>query len=907
MNPMNVKKVLKGIGIGLLVLIAILIAVPYLFKGQIIAKIKTEVNKNLNAKVDFKDVDISLFRRFPRLAVALDELQVTGIDHFAGDTLVAVKRLDVAMDLMSAIKGEKIDIYNIVLQQPRIYAIIDEQGRANWDIAKPDTAAANAGTPEDTTQSNFAFSLRQYSIENATLRYSDRQGHMHFTVEQLNHKGKGDFTQDEFTLQTSTSTESLNFAYGFIPYLVNTKAEILADVNINNKTSTYSFKTDKIAINNLKVTSEGFVQLLNDSSYKMDIRFAAPSTDFKDVLSLVPAIYSQDFASIKTSGNAAFSGFVKGTYTPQQMPAYSVNLSVKNGFFQYPDLPKPVKNIQLAVNVSNPDGVPDHTIIDVPQAHLEMDDSPVDMRLMVKTPVSDLYLDAAARGRVDLGKVGQFVKFEKGTKLAGLLDADLKARGYMSAIEKQQYEKFDASGKLAVNNLLYASKDYPEGVKVSTLQMLFNPKNVTIPDFKGEYLGTSFFATGEVNNLLAYVLRNDALNGHLNLKAGHINLDKWMATGGSGPATDKAADTVASGPFVVPNNLDFTINAEAEKVHYDKVDLNQLSGTLKINDQTVTMKDIKANALQGTMKINGTYSTKENKQQPDISLSYDVKELDVQQTFKAFNTVQKLMPIAQFLSGKLSSQLTVKGKLGKDMSPVLNTLTGDGNLLLIQGFLKKFAPLDQLANQLNVAALQDISVRDIKNYFAFENGRLTVNPFRVKLSNMNMLIGGSHGFDQSMDYTMQLALPRALLGQKGNSLVNNLVTQANNKGIPVQVSDTVYLNVLMGGSMLKPTLKTDLKEVAGNAMNNLKDQATAMVKNKVDTVKNTVKDSLNHVKNEAVSAVKDELKKQLLGGKDSTVEGKPLQNAGKAAEKTLNNTLNNLLKRKNTAADSTKR
>ena len=902
---MKLKKVLKGIGITLLVLIGLLIAIPYFFKGQIMAKLKTELNKNLNAKVDFKDVDISLFRRFPRLAVALEELSITGVNHFEGDTLLAVRRLDLAMNLMSAIKGDNIEIYNVVLQQPRIYATVDEQGRANWDITKPDTTTS-AATPADTAQSEFALSLQQYSIEDATIKYTDRQGHMALNIEQLNHKGKGDFSQDEFVLQTTTTAESVSYAQGFIPYLLNAKAEILADINIANKTSTYAFKTDKISVNNLKIATEGFVQLLTDSTYKMDIKFDAPSTDFKDILSLIPTIYSQDFASIKTSGSTTFSGFVKGTYTPEQLPAYGLHLTIKNGFFQYPDLPKPVKNIQLAVNVSNPDGVPDHTIVDVPQAHLEMDESPVDLRLMVKTPVSDLYLDAAAKGKLDLSKVMQFVKLEAGTKLSGLLDADLKARGYMSAIEKQQYENFDASGKLAVNNLVYSSKDYPDGVKVSSLLMQFNPKNVTVQEFMGQYLGTNFSATGEVNNLLAYALRNDALNGRLALKADNINLDKWMATGSTETTPAKPADTAAAVPFAVPNNLDFTILAQADKVHYDKVDLTDLSGTLLISNETVTMKDIKGNTLQGSMKVDGTYSTKTDKLHPDISLTYDVKELDIQQTFKAFNTVQKLMPIAQFLSGKLSSQMTMKGKLGKDMSPDLSTLTGDGNLLLIQGFLKKFAPLDQLATQLNVNSLKDISVKDIKNYFAFENGRMKVNPFRVKLSNMNMLIGGSHGFDQSMDYTMQLALPRALLGQQGNSLVNNLVTQANNKGIPVTISDTVYLNVLMGGSLLKPALKTDLKEVAGNAANNLKDQATALVKNKIDTVKNTVKDSLQSVKKEVASAVKDELKKQLLGNKDSTQSGKPLQDAGKAAEKTLNNTLKGLLNRKKAPADSTK-
>ncbi len=307
---MKLKKILKGIGIGLLILIGLLIAIPYLFKGQIMSKIKAGLNESLNAKVDFKDVNISLFRRFPRLAVALEDFHITGVNHFEGDTLVAVRRLDLALNLMSVIKGEKIDIQNISVQQPRIYAVVDEEGRPNWDIVKPDTDTASA-SPADTSSSEFSFSLRQYSIEDATIKYDDLQGHMHLAIAGLNHKGKGDFTQDNFVLSTSTNAAKMSFAQGFIPYLLDAKVEILADVQIDNKAGKYSFKTDNIAVNNLKLSTEGFFQLVNDSSYNMDIRFQAPSTDFKDILSLVPAVYSQDFASIKTSGAATLSGFVK--------------------------------------------------------------------------------------------------------------------------------------------------------------------------------------------------------------------------------------------------------------------------------------------------------------------------------------------------------------------------------------------------------------------------------------------------------------------------------------------------------------------------------------------------------------------------------------------------------------------
>lgn len=892
------KKVLKVVGIIFVVLIAAAIAIPYFFKGKIMSIAKTELNKQLNANVDFKDVDISLIRHFPRLAVAIEDLQVINRAPFEGDTLISVKKIDLALNLMSVIKGGKMDIYNVSVTAPRIHAIVHKNGEANWNITKPDTVTTTATT--DTA--SFALSLQQYKIEDAMISYEDEQGGMGLLIEGLDHQGKGDFTQDLFTLQTSTEAAGVTFHYGLIPYLLRTHTKMDADVQVDNKTSTYTLQKGEVTLNNLQLAVQGFFKMVNDSTYGMDLTMKAPSTKFKDILSLVPAIFMKDFDKIKTDGTTAFDGFVKGTYSATQMPAFGLHLDVKNGFFQYPDLPKPVKNIQIALNIKNADGVPDHTIVDMPSAHLEMDNTPIDMRLLVKTPISDMYVDGAVKGKLDLSKVTQFVKLEEGTALSGILDADVNAKGNMSAIEKQEYDRFYAAGTLIVSNLLYRSKDYPDGIRVNNLSMVFNPKNVTVQKFDGQYMGTNFQANGEVNNMLAYVFKNAPLDGKLVVKADQVNLDKWMGT--TTTTTTAAPDT--SAPFVVPANLDFTVQAQVDKVHYDKLDMNNVSGSLLLKDQTVTMQQIKANALQGNMEVNGSYSTKNTPLTPDITMAYNVQNVDVKETFNAFNTVQKLMPVGQFLSGKITSQLSLKGKLGKDMMPVMSSLTGDGNLLLIEGVLQKFAPVEQLASTLNVNQLKNISLKDIKTYFSFEDGRVKVKPFNLKAGGINMLVGGSHGFDQSLDYVMQMTLPRSIIGKQGDALVNNLATAATNKGIPVNVSDSVHLNVLLGGNITKPTYKTDLQETAGAAMNNLKDQAATLVKNKVDTVKAALKDTIQHVKNQAIASVKDELTKQLTGKKDSsTTKSQPLQDAGKQAGQAVKSTLGNLFKKKN-ATDTTR-
>ncbi|MEO6219353.1 MAG: AsmA family protein, partial [Ginsengibacter sp.] len=291
------KKALKITGLILLVLTITAFAVPFLFKKQITNFVKKEINNNLTAKVDFSDVSLSLFRNFPKLSVSLKELSVVGTDEFAKDTLLATKNLDASVNLISVIKGKDIKVSGVFLESPRIHALVTKEGKANWDIAKEDTTAT---TESDTAVAAFKMTLQKYEINDGYIFYKDESSDMSAEISGLDHEGSGDFTEQVFTLSTLTNADAANFTYAAIPYLANTKTSIGADIKIDNKTNTYTFKTDDIVLNNLKVSADGFFQLVNDSTYNMDIKFKSPSNDFKDILSLIPAVYKNDFDKIKT-------------------------------------------------------------------------------------------------------------------------------------------------------------------------------------------------------------------------------------------------------------------------------------------------------------------------------------------------------------------------------------------------------------------------------------------------------------------------------------------------------------------------------------------------------------------------------------------------------------------------------
>jgi uncharacterized protein involved in outer membrane biogenesis len=1007
------KKTLKIAGITLFVLLAAALIVPLVFRDRILQKVKTEINNNLTAKVEFSDLSLSLFAHFPKLTIELQDISVANTGAFAGDTLLTAKSVAASVNLLSLFRDEPLKIAGVYLESPRIRALVNKDGRANWEITKEDTTSV-ADTAA--AASSFAMQLNHYRINNGYIYYNDESSNMSAEISEMEHTGSGDFTESVFTLYTSTKAVSASFTYENIPYLINARSGINADFQIDNNTSRYSFKNADMQVNNLKLLADGWFQIVNDTTYGMDIAFKAPSNDFKDILSLVPAIYKTDFDKLKTSGTAAFHGFVKGNYSTNAMPAYKVNLDVKDGFFQYPDLPAPVKNIQVTMQIDNPDGITDHTVVDITKGHLEMGAEPFDFRLLFKNPETAQYIDAAIKGKLNLSEVSKFIKLEEGTKLSGQLMADAFARGSLSAlqqqegafnaggllqvsnlyyaskdfpkpvqhvnlrmemenkggtadgtvinitqghaeigkdpvdftlqlsnpvssmdfkgtakgsftldevkqfvtldkgtelrgvlsadmnfsgskaaVDKKEYDKINLDGTMALSRMHYVSKDYPDGVSISKVQLTFNPQNIALNHMQGIFQNTSFSADGVLQNLLGYALQGEELQGTVNVAADKINLNKWM---GTEAATSADTAATASEPFLVPAKIDFTVHAKAGEVLYDKVQYNNIRGTLVVKDETVKLQDIETEALGGSIAFNGSYGTRANKKKPAISMSYDIRNVDVQQAFFAYNTVQKIMPVGRFLAGRLSSQMSMTGSLGGDMMPDFSSLTGNGNLLLIEGVLSKFEPVEKLASTLQISDLKEISMKDLKSHFEFSNGKVLVKPFDFKVKDMDLQVGGMHGFDQSIDYIIAMKVPRSYLGSQGNALINNMATQAVNKGIPVSLGEVVDLNVRMGGSITAPVLKTDLRQAAGDASKELKQQAVAYVQQKTDSARQVVKDSLTVVKKQVVNDVKDELAKQLIGTKDSTGAARPLENTKKKAEETIKNTLGGFLNKK---------
>jgi uncharacterized protein involved in outer membrane biogenesis len=163
----KVVKILKWFGIILIFLLIILISVPFLFKDKIIQIVKEETNKQLNAKVNFGEFDLSIFSSLPDFRFNIKDVSVANVGEFEGDTLLSLGSLQLDLNLMSVINGEQYKIKSIILERPRVNVHVLSDGKANYDITKPSTDTSK--TPSDTSKTKFKLNLNKLQISDAYI------------------------------------------------------------------------------------------------------------------------------------------------------------------------------------------------------------------------------------------------------------------------------------------------------------------------------------------------------------------------------------------------------------------------------------------------------------------------------------------------------------------------------------------------------------------------------------------------------------------------------------------------------------------------------------------------------------------------------------------------------------------
>ncbi len=831
------KKIIKWFFRVLFILIGLmiiaLIVIPMFFKDEMLSKVKEEINNNVNAKVEFTDFKLSLFKSFPDLNLGLHEMSVVGIDKFEDDTLVFFKSFDVQVNLISAFKKNVI-VKGIILNEPLISGKVLEDSTVNWDIAIPseeiaDTLVEEEPVAEETTEDaeamDYRVDLQRFQIKDAVIRYDDATSDMNASIINLNFLVKGDLGMDYSDIGIKTSIDAINVKMGGIKYLKNASFGFNATIGADMESMKFTFKENLLSLNDIALGFDGVVEML-DENINVDVKFGTRKTSFKSLLSMVPAIYLEGFEELKTAGNLALSGDIKGTYNENQMPLANIKLVVEDAMFQYPDLPKAVENINIDLSVFYDGVINDNTKVDLNKFHLELAENPFDIAIHIRTPFSDPHIQGAIDAHVVLNTLADALPMD-GMNLDGEIIADIDMAGNMSTIENEDYEDFDAKGQLKINNFLLEGEDLPIAVKIIETTFNFTPQYLELKSFVAEVGESDFKLNGKIENYIPYALSDGTLKGNLYLNSNNINANEFISeeteevaeTQKSEPQVEEnvetageEVDTTAMTVFEVPERIDFKLISSLDKILYDKMEITKLKGTFMVKDQKVIMDNLNMNLLDGKLGVDGEYNTQDI-EKPMVNMGLNIQDIEIESALNSFSMLETMAPILKNCKGKVSIKFDFKSLLDHSMSPVLNSIDGYGKLQSKSIQVVDSKTLNQLTSLLKLGDDFDNEFKDVNISFKVSEGRITVEPFDVKAGDIKMTVGGSHGIDQTMDYNVALDIPRKYFGSAANAALDGLLGQASKAGVNLNVGETIKIKAKITGTTTDPKISLSDKKV----------------------------------------------------------------------------------------------
>lgn len=855
------KKALKIFGGVIAALVGLMLISPILLKGKVKDIAIETINGMLNAEVFLDDVDISFFKNFPHASVTAEKFGIVGKDHFAGDTLANVGELTVVVNL-SSLFADSYQINKVELKNAYLNAVVDSLGRANWDIMASDSTDV---AEEDTTSSDIKLALEKISVENLNAKYNDMPAHMVASVEKADLNMKGDLdlslstlanidnltlnvgkigyadssklaaNVENFNIEVSgkvsdavskiTSAlgiEKVSVRQGAIPYL--SEANVKADINVeadldNNK---YTFGQNNISLNEISASFDGFVQLI-DTIIDMDVKLSTPNIEFKHILSLIPAMYKEDFQSIQTAGKVNLNAEAKGKMYGDVLPGFNVDLGISDAMFKYPDLPSALKDINVAINAKNTQGTADNITVDVNKFGFNLAGNPFSITAKLKKLISDPDFAFSAKGLIDLQKISEVVHIDD-ARLQGKLSADLDAAGLMSYVEKEQFDKFKVDGSLGLSNFILTQKGVDYNIEIGKANLDFTTQDVGLnADLK---LGKSDLSVaGKLTHFLQYVLRNEEIQGELAINSSYMNINEII-----GAPEEKELDetpvTESEEPLVIPNNIDFKMNVGMNKIIYDKIEVNDFKGNISLKNAVAKLNSLSANTMGGSFTASGEFDGRDSLK-PKAAADINVKEMNMSEVFTKVRTAHRLVPLFSDAEGKFS----LSGKFdaainGKDLSPIMQTINANGNFKTANMGLTNVPAFTKVADKVGFEALKDPKFKDLNISFVIKDGKLEIDPFETLVNNATVNVSGWSGLDRTLGYVAKIALPQQVPGKAA------------------KVIDQLGFNVNIGGTFDKPEIKVSAADMLANA----KEKVTEKVTEKVDAAKAKINEEIEKQK-----------------------------------------------------------
>lgn len=553
---------------------------------------------------------------------------------------------------------------------------------------------------------------------------------------------------------------------GFVNY--NKSAFPVSNLNLDVKTTVPSLNPD-LAIVDAKNLSLNINQDYLKSKFLVKgVNTPDINADFKAKIDLEKLMKALGIPDIELKGILAGDVKANGIFDQKnkRFPVTNGVLNLDNGYLKTPYYPNPITDITIKSKIENQKGTFEDLKVSLTPTQFTFEGKPVFVQADLSN-FDDLSYDVKAKGELDISKIYR-VFSQKGLDLDGFVKADVSLKGKQSDAEKGNYSKLNNKGTLELRNIGIASEYLPKKFIIKEGIFKINQDKMSFNNFLAAYGQSDFKMNGYLQNVFNYVMTNTGvLKGSFKVTSRYINVDEFMSsvdpntpvTQSSAPKTEtKQSESTQTGVIIIPTNLNLQLIANAQKVNFDKLNLQNATGNLTMKNGKLTMQNTGFNLIGCNVSMNANYQAV-TPQKANFDYAIKATDFDIKRAYNEVEVFRKMASAAEKAQGIVSLDYQLKGRLNANMDPVYPSLVGGGTLSVKDVKVRGLKMFNAVSKQTNSESMKnpDLSKVDIKT--TVKNNIITVDRFKFKFAGFRPRIEGTTSLDGKLNLKMRLGLP----------------------------------------------------------------------------------------------------------------------------------------------------
>lgn len=744
-----------------------------------------ELNKHLKSEVRIapQNIDLTILKSFPDCALEFKDLTAMEASKTdKKDTLLFAKKLSLSFNIKDLF-NKNYTIKKIQLEDAKINMKVDKKGNPNYLIWQSE----DKGPSND----SLSFALENISLSNIHYIYKNSQHKIKVDtkIKALTFSGK--FNNDQYTMKSDGEAFVNMFQIEKIKYLNDKKLKFDLELDVNK--NTYTIKQSETYVNATQLVSNGTF-VINDSLVALDVFFNGKNLDISSTLSLLPEKFQNQITDYKSAGEF----YAKGEFHYKNGKPLIVDskFGIKQATVTYKPTNTTLTNVNLTGNITVNENRSSLTLKNI-SANLSSNVFNGDMEL---TNFKDPYLKLKLAANTKLEELVAFYPIDTIQEISGAIKFDAEIEGLISEMKSNAYSpSIAAKGNAMLSNLKAKFKQSEKEINIPEGKLELNNRHLNVYNLKLIKGNSDVMLVGELPNFLGYLFdASEPLTIIASVTSDKIELEDFLF--GSGQSSSASTSSVT-----ISNKLDFNINVDVKHLSFAKFTADNIKGSLLLKNQKAAVKDLMLEATDGAIKLNAIADASGDNIK--ISGDCDLNKLNIQKLFTQLNNFGQYTLQDKNLKGFVTANVDFTTTWDKQLHVDLSSINATSSILIERGELNNFKPLESLAKYIDVTELRSIKFSTLQSAVEIKNKMITIPRTSIKSNAINLELWGKHGFDNVIDYHIQLLLSEIIAKRpKKNKDFDEELSLVEN-----DPENRRSVFIVMTGPIDNPTIKYDKK------------------------------------------------------------------------------------------------